>query len=88
MEFIYKTEGTCSKQIILQIDENTDTIIDVHFIGGCVGNTLGISSLVRNMHIDDVIHKLEGIQCGLKPTSCPDQLSQALKTYKITHTNL
>ena len=76
MEFVYNTRGTCSSQIILDIENNT--INSVKFIGGCNGNLKGISSLVKGMNIDEVIAKLEGITCGFKPTSCPDQLCKAL----------
>ena len=80
MEFVYNTRGTCSSQIILDIENNT--ISSVKFIGGCNGNLKGISSLVKGMNIDDVIAKLEGTTCGFKPTSCPDQLATALKKFK------
>ena len=82
MELTYNTEGTCSKQIILDIDEDHDKINNVCFIGGCPGNTFGLSTLVKDMDVDYVISKLEGILCGMKSTSCPDQLSKALKQYK------
>ena len=80
MEFVYNTRGTCSSQIILDIENNT--INSVKFIGGCNGNLKGISSLVKGMSIDEVIAKLEGTTCGFKPTSCPDQLATALKKFK------
>lgn len=80
MEFIYNTRGTCSSQIILDIENNI--INSVKFIGGCNGNLKGISSLVKGMSIDEVIAKLEGTTCGFKPTSCPDQLATALKKFK------
>ena len=73
----YKTKGTCSRQINVQI---TDGIIDsVEFVGGCNGNTKGISQLVKGMKAEDVIDKISGIRCGFKSTSCPDQLSKALE---------
>ena len=81
MQYVYNTQGTCSRQIIIDIDDN-NTIENVTFIGGCNGNTKGISSLVKGMKIDDVITKLQGIQCGFRPTSCPDQLANALKQIK------
>ena len=81
MQFVYNTKGTCSKQIIIDVDDN-GKIENVIFIGGCNGNTKGISSLVKDMKIDDVIEKLQGIQCGFRPTSCPDQLATALKQIK------
>lgn len=77
---IYKTRGVCSNSIEFEIEENT--IKSVKFNGGCSGNAQGISRLVSGMNIDDVITKLEGVKCGFKNTSCPDQLAQALKSYK------
>ena len=81
MQFVYNTKGTCSAQIIIDIDDQ-NKIENVKFVGGCNGNTKGISSLVKGMKIDDVITKLEGITCGFRPTSCPDQLATALKQIK------
>lgn len=76
----YDTQGTCSTQI--DIVTNGDIIESVTFYGGCNGNLQGISTLVKGMKIDDAINKLEGIRCGFKSTSCPDQLAQALKQIK------
>ena len=76
----YVTEGTCSR--LIEIATDGDLVTDVKFVGGCNGNTQGISSLVRGMKIDDVIARLEGIKCGGKPTSCPDQLARALRQIK------
>lgn len=73
----YYTQGTCSTQI--DIVTNGDIIENVTFHGGCNGNLQGISILVKGMKIDDAIKKLEGITCGFKSTSCPDQLAKALK---------
>lgn len=73
----FKTQGTCSQLIVLTGDKGR--IIDVSFLGGCNGNLQGISSLVRGMKYEDVISKLEGIRCGIKGTSCPDQLAQAVR---------
>ena len=81
MQHIYNTQGTCSRQIVIDVKDN-GTIEQVTFIGGCNGNTQGISSLVKGMKIDDVITKLKGIKCGFRPTSCPDQLATALKQIK------
>ena len=81
MRYEYRPEGVCSSQIIFDIDENTNTIIDLKVINGCNGNLKGISSLVKGMKIDDVISKLDGIKCGFRNTSCPDQISRALKEY-------
>jgi uncharacterized protein (TIGR03905 family) len=74
----YKTQGTCSQFIDLDVDEN-GIIQQVSFVGGCHGNLQGISSLVRGMHVDDVKQKLDGIRCGYKSTSCPDQLVRAIE---------
>ena len=73
----YYTQGTCSTQI--DIVTNGDIIENVAFYGGCNGNLQGISILVKGIKIDDAIKKLEGITCGFKSTSCPDQLAKALK---------
>lgn len=77
---VYKTKGVCCREIHFDIEN--DIIKKVTFIGGCAGNTAGISSLVKGMHIDDVIEKLKGIDCNFKGTSCPDQLANALMLYK------
>lgn len=78
MIYTYKTKGTCASTIEIEI--NDDNIIEnVRFIGGCRGNTQGISALVKGMKAEDVIEKVSGIRCGFKPTSCPDQLATALK---------
>ena len=79
MEYVYETKGTCSSKMIIEIEE--DTIKKVTIIGGCAGNTKGISKLVEGMKIKDVIKKLKGIPCGIKGTSCPDQLAKALEEY-------
>lgn len=69
--------GVCTMQMEIQLEG--DTIRNVTFYGGCSGNTQGIASLIRGMKVDDVISRLQGIDCGGKMTSCPDQLAQALK---------
>lgn len=74
----YQTCGTCSKFIDVEVDED-NIIQDVVFVGGCHGNLQGIRSLVKGMKAEDVIGRMEGIKCGNKPTSCPDQLAQALR---------
>ena len=74
---IYKTKGVCSSNIEFEIENGY--VKNVSFIGGCSGNTQGISSLVEGMKVEDVIARLEGIRCGMKNTSCPDQLAKALK---------
>lgn len=76
MEYTYRTKGTCSSQIILELDG--DTIVSVRFVNGCDGNTKGVAALVRGMKADEVISRCKGITCGFKPTSCPDQLAAAL----------
>ena len=77
----YQTVGTCSKLIDVTADES-DVIQQVFFLGGCNGNLKGIGQLVRGQHIDDVIRKLDGVRCGTKNTSCPDQLCRALELLK------
>ena len=80
MQYEYKTKGTCSQSITFSIEDGV--VKDVQFFGGCNGNLKGISSLVDGMSVDEVIKRLEGTTCGMKPTSCPDQLAQALKMAK------
>lgn len=77
MNIRYKTSSVCSSYI--DINVNDGIIESVNFVGGCEGNALGLSSLLKGMKINDVIKKLEGIRCGYKKTSCPDQLARALK---------
>lgn len=77
MQYEYKTKGTCSQRIIFEIENGK--LLNVQFIGGCNGNLKGISALVEGMDVAEVIDRVEGIQCGMKSTSCPDQLAQALK---------
>ena len=77
----YETHGTCSKLIDVTADEHNN-IQQVFFLGGCNGNLQGISQLVRGQNIDDVIRRLNGIRCGTKGTSCPDQLCRALEKLK------
>ena len=73
----YRPSGVCSQMIHLELDG--DVIKHVEFVGGCNGNTQGIASLVRGMKAEDAISRMEGITCGFKSTSCPDQLAKALK---------
>ena len=77
---IYRTKGVCSKEIHVEVED--DIVTHVEIVGGCAGNTVGGSRLVEGMTVDEVIKRLEGIPCGFKGTSCPDQLAQALKQYK------
>ena len=73
----YKTQGTCSSHIELEVEGGV--ISEVFFWGGCNGNLQGIRALAKGMKIEDVIQKLKGIRCGNRPTSCPDQLCKALR---------
>ena len=77
---VYTTQGTCSRQITFDVVDNKLT--NVRFLGGCSGNTQGVSKLVEGMDIDEVIKRTDGILCGARPTSCPDKLARALKQYK------
>ncbi len=80
MQYTYKTKGTCSQMINFEIVDGK--VSNVQFLGGCNGNLKGIASLVEGMPVDQVISRVEGIQCGMKATSCPDQLAKALKEAK------
>ncbi len=73
----YQTRGTCSRAIIMDVEDGV--ITSCKFVGGCAGNTQGVAALVTGMKVDDAIARLSGIKCGMKPTSCPDQLARALK---------
>ena len=77
MQYEYKTKGTCSQRIFFDIEDGR--VYNVKFIGGCDGNLKGICSLVNGMKVEDVVEKLQGITCGRKSTSCPDQFANALK---------
>ena len=77
MTIEYKPRGVCSQLMRVSVEDGI--VQDVQVIGGCNGNLKGIMSLVKGMRAEDVVEKLEGIRCGMKPTSCPDQLAQALK---------
>lgn len=81
MEFIYNTEGVCSRRIFIEIDDD-DRLVSVRFEGGCNGNAKGVGALCEGMKIEEVIRRLSGIRCGFKPTSCPDQLAKALMAYQ------
>ena len=80
MSYEYMTQGTCSQRIFFDIEDGK--VKNVQFQGGCNGNLKGIGSLVEGMDVDEVIARLEGTTCGMKPTSCPDQLAKALKEAK------
>ena len=73
----YKTSGTCSRAVI--VDSEDGIITDCSFVGGCSGNTQGVAALVIGMRAEEAIERLAGIKCGPRPTSCPDQLSKAIK---------
>ena len=76
----YTTKGACARKILFDVENGT--VHNVQFINGCSGNTQGVAKLCEGMNVDDVIARLEGIRCGGKPTSCPDQLAQALKAVR------
>ena len=80
MEFRYKTRGVCSNEMRFEIEDGILKKLTV--IGGCNGNLQGISALVAGMEVDEVIRRLKGIHCGMKQTSCPDQLATALEIAK------
>lgn len=80
--FKYIPQGVCPKELTLVVDTEEKTIQDMHFSGGCSGNHNGICALVKGMDIEEAAKKLEGIKCGARPTSCPDQLSKALREVK------
>ena len=77
MTYTYRTKGTCSQGIQFEIEDNK--VHNVQFIGGCSGNTQGVSRLIEGMDVNEAISRIEGIHCGPRPTSCPDQLAIALK---------
>ncbi len=80
MHYEYKTKGTCSQMIFFDVEDGK--VHNVQFLGGCNGNLKGIGALVEGMEVDALISRVEGIKCGMKSTSCPDQLAQALKKVK------
>lgn len=77
MKYTYTTHGVCSRQIMIDLDG--ETIKEVAFLGGCHGNTQGVSALVKGMNAYEAIERLKGIRCGGRSTSCPDQLATALE---------
>ena len=77
MQYEYKTKGTCSQRILFELEDGI--IKNLQYIGGCHGNLQGISKLVEGMPAEDVIKRIKGIRCGMKHTSCPDQLALALE---------
>jgi uncharacterized protein (TIGR03905 family) len=80
MKFSFKPRGVCSQLMELEIEDNK--IVSLKVTGGCSGNLQGIAKLIAGMDVDEVIERLDGIRCGFKNTSCPDQLAHALKKYK------
>ena len=80
----YRPMGVCSNKMVVECDDN-EVITKVQIVGGCPGYSLGVSKLCVGRKIDEVINDLEGVRCGAKSTSCPDQLSKALKKLKETN---
>ena len=80
MKYEYRPQGVCPRVLYLDVEDGI--INEVEFVGGCHGNLQGISKLVEGMEPEAVIERLSGIRCGMKPTSCPDQLATALKEAK------
>lgn len=80
MEYRFKPSGVCSREMIIELEG--DIIKAVKIIGGCAGNTVGVAKLIEGMKIDEAIKRLKGIPCGIRTTSCPDQLSIALEEAK------
>lgn len=80
MEYRFSPRGVCSREMIIELEG--DIIKKVKIIGGCAGNTVGVSKLIEGMNIDEAIKRLKGIPCGSRSTSCPDQLSIALEEAK------
>ena len=80
MKITYRPKGVCSKLMDIEVEDGK--IESVKVTGGCSGNLQGISSLLKGMDVDEAISRMEGIRCGVKATSCPDQIAQALKQYK------
>ena len=83
MEYKFSPKGVCSIEMIFDIENNI--INSLKIIGGCPGNTVGVSRLVAGKSVDEVIEMLEGIECGARGTSCPDQVAMALKEHKKNH---
>lgn len=79
MKYTYNTKGVCARKIEIEMAEDNKTVQSVNFVGGCPGNLLGISALVKEGQVEDVIARLKGTKCGFKATSCPDQLALALE---------
>ena len=80
MIYTYKPKGVCSREMLIELEG--DIIKSVKIVGGCAGNSIGVSKLVEGMNIDEAIKRMKGIQCGSRGTSCPDQLAKALEEAK------
>ncbi len=78
-KYSYNTKGVCSRKIDFTVDNGI--IVDAAFTGGCSGNTQGVCALIKGMTVEEAIKRMDGIKCGPRPTSCPDQFAQALKEY-------
>ena len=87
MHYEYEPEGVCSRKIIIETDDENNTIKSVRFVGGCPGNTVGVAKLCEGRTIDEVIELLKGTPCGFRGTSCPDQLARALEKMKEEKNN-
>ncbi|MEG0440897.1 MAG: TIGR03905 family TSCPD domain-containing protein [Oscillospiraceae bacterium] len=85
MTISFRPKGVCSQKMEIQVED--DKIVSLKILGGCHGNLQGISALVKGMDVDEVIAKLGGIRCGMKPTSCPDQLAKALREHQEAEKN-
>ncbi len=83
MHYTYRPRGVCSQKMDFELEDGK--ILSVRVTGGCDGNLKGISQLLVGMDIDEAIRRMEGIRCGFKPTSCPDQMAKALKTFQAEH---
>lgn len=81
----YQPEGTCASQIEIEIEIEDRTVVSVKFAGGCPGSLTGLCELIKGMPIEDVLKRIEGVKCGGKDTSCPDQLARALRGYLKSH---
>ena len=80
MDYEYRTQGVCSRRILFSVEDNR--VKNVFFDGGCNGNGKGVAALIEGMDVDEAISRIKGIRCGMKMTSCPDQLAQALEQAK------
>ena len=83
MQITYRPKGTCSR--LMEIETDGNTVKSLKVLGGCDGNLKGISRLLAGMEIDEAVRRMEGVKCGFKATSCPDQLAQALKAFRAGH---